>query len=62
MTGMQTRTLIDRTDLPLLHDLALAEPLTVAAVVVARFIWVFPATYLPRWLSPSLRRRDPLPP
>jgi len=62
VTGMQTRTLIDRTDLPLLHDLALAVPLTVAAVVVARFIWVFPATYLPRWLSPSLRRRDPLPP
>jgi CPA1 family monovalent cation:H+ antiporter len=31
-------------------------------VVVARFVWVYPATYLPRWLSPSLRRRDPLPP
>jgi CPA1 family monovalent cation:H+ antiporter len=26
-----------------------------------RFIWVYPATYLPRWLIPSLRRRDPAP-
>ena len=29
-------------------------------VIVARFLWVFPASYLPRWLSPRLRRRDPL--
>ncbi len=31
------------------------------AVVLARFIWVFPATYLPR-LVPSIRARDPNPP
>ena len=31
-------------------------------VIVARFVWVFPAIYLPRWLSPSLARRDPSPP
>ena len=30
-------------------------------VIAVRFIWVFPATYLPRWLVPKLRRRDPLP-
>ena len=30
--------------------------------IVARFVWVFPATYLPRWLIPSVRRRDPSPP
>lgn len=36
--------------------------LTVTVVVVlARFIWVFPATYLPR-LIPSIRARDPFPP
>ena len=45
-----------------LHELGVALLLTVAVIVVARFIWVFPAAYLPRWLSPSLRRRDPLPP
>jgi CPA1 family monovalent cation:H+ antiporter len=62
VTGMQLRTLIDRTDTGLLHSLALAVPLTVAVIVIARFIWVFPATYLPRWLSPALARRDPSPP
>jgi monovalent cation/hydrogen antiporter len=30
-------------------------------VIVVRFLWVFPATYLPRWLSPSVRARDPAP-
>jgi monovalent cation/hydrogen antiporter len=32
-----------------------------AAMIVARFLWVFPAVYLPRLLSPSLRARDPYP-
>ena len=34
----------------------------VGAVVLARFVWIFPATYLPRWFIPALRRRDPIPP
>ncbi len=33
-----------------------------AAVIVSRFVWIFPATYLPRALIPALRRRDPYPP
>ncbi|MGW5423056.1 Na+/H+ antiporter [Streptomyces sp. NPDC003943] len=28
-------------------------------VVVARFVWVFPATFVPRWLSPRIREREP---
>ncbi|MFE5493748.1 Na+/H+ antiporter [Streptomyces virginiae] len=28
-------------------------------VVVARFVWVFPATFVPRWLSPRVRTREP---
>jgi len=62
VTGMETRALLDRTNTVSLRELALALLLTVAVVVVARFIWVYPSVYLPRWLSPSLRRRDPLPP
>lgn len=38
---------------------AVALNLTVIAV---RFLWVFPATYIPRWISPSLAKRDPAPP
>ncbi|MCX5273650.1 Na+/H+ antiporter [Streptomyces virginiae] len=28
------------------------------AVVVARFLWVFPATFVPRWISPRIRDRE----
>jgi CPA1 family monovalent cation:H+ antiporter len=31
-------------------------------VIVARFVWTYPATYLPRWLVASIGRRDPAPP
>ena len=34
----------------------------VAATILSRFAWIIPATYLPRFLLPSLRRRDPYPP
>ena len=32
------------------------------AAIVARILWVFPATYLPRYLSARIRARDPYPP
>ena len=32
------------------------------AVIVLRFVWVFPSTYLPRVFSRRLRERDPSPP
>jgi monovalent cation/hydrogen antiporter len=62
VTGMQTRTLFIRMhDVPWQH-FAYAILLTVAVVIVTRFIWVYPAALLPRWLNPVLARRDPLPP
>lgn len=62
LTGLQARTLIERThDFPL-AELLIATVVTAAIVIVARFVWVFPATYLPRWLIPPLARRDPSPP
>jgi monovalent cation/hydrogen antiporter len=62
ITGLQARTLIERAQTFSLREIAIAVALTSAIMVAARFVWVFPATYLPRWLSPSLRRRDPSPP
>jgi CPA1 family monovalent cation:H+ antiporter len=32
------------------------------AVIVTRFLWVFPAAYVPRFLSRRVRERDPYPP
>ena len=62
ITGLQARGLVAR-----IHDFNTAELIISAAVVsvvviVSRFVWMYPAVYLPRWLSPSLRRRDPAPP
>jgi NhaP-type Na+/H+ or K+/H+ antiporter len=31
-------------------------------IIVARFVWIYPATYLPRWFIPAVRRKDPSPP
>jgi Na+/H+ antiporter len=33
-----------------------------AAMILARFFWIFPAVYIPRLLFPRLRARDPYPP
>ena len=33
-----------------------------ATAIVSRIVWVYPATYLPRFLSAKLRARDPSPP
>jgi CPA1 family monovalent cation:H+ antiporter len=62
ITGLQARTLVEKAQTFSLRELVIAVAVPTAIVIVARFIWVFPATYLPRWLSPSLRKRDPSPP
>lgn len=45
----------------LASELPIALLVTLTAIA-ARFIWVFPATYLPRLLVPSIRKCDPSPP
>ncbi len=62
LTGLQARTLIEQVQSFSLRELAVATALTTAIVIAARFLWVFPATYLPRWAWPALRKRDPSPP
>jgi CPA1 family monovalent cation:H+ antiporter len=62
VTGLQLRTLLDRPDIFPFYQPILAVLLTVIVIVIARFVWVYPAAYLPRWLSAKVARRDPLPP
>jgi CPA1 family monovalent cation:H+ antiporter len=62
ITGLQARTLIEQTHAFSIRDLLIATGLTTLIAIVARFLWVFPATYIPRWLSPRLAKRDPSPP
>jgi monovalent cation/hydrogen antiporter len=62
VTGLQIRTLLDRSNIFPLQGSIVAVLLTLAVIITARFIWVYPAAYLPRWLSTKVARRDPLPP
>jgi monovalent cation/hydrogen antiporter len=43
-------------------DLVLYAGLISLTVILVRVVWVFPATYVPRWASRALRERDPSPP
>ncbi len=61
LTGLQARALIEKAHAFSIHDLLLATAWTTAIVIAARFIWVFPATYVPRWVNPRLAKRDPSP-
>jgi CPA1 family monovalent cation:H+ antiporter len=62
ITGLQARTVLGRISHYSLSELAISIALVTAAIIIARFIWVFPAVYLPRWLFPPVRRKDPSPP
>ena len=50
LSGLSTRTLIG--------DAAIVS----AAVIGTRLVWIYPATYLPRFLFRRVRERDPYPP
>jgi CPA1 family monovalent cation:H+ antiporter len=62
LVGLQLPHILDslsgRSARTLLGDAVLVS----LTVIVIRFLWVYPATYIPRWLSRSLRERDPSPP
>jgi CPA1 family monovalent cation:H+ antiporter len=62
ITGLQARTLIPSLRHYSLAELTLAAIVVCAVVILARFVWMYPATYLPRWLFPAIRRNDPYPP
>jgi Na+/H+ antiporter len=62
LTGLQARTLLDQTHAFTIRQLLITTLLTTAIAIAARYIWVFPATYVPRWVSKRLAKRDPSPP
>jgi len=61
VTGLEARALIEQSHPFSIRELLITTALTTVIAIVARFLWVFPATYVPRWLSPSLAKRDPSP-
>jgi CPA1 family monovalent cation:H+ antiporter len=62
ITGLQARAAIAGIHGYSLRELATSAALVSGVVILARFIWLYPATYLPRWLVPAIRRKDPAPP
>ena len=61
LTGFQMRLLFEKSKAFPLQDILFATALVAVIVVIARFAWVYPATYLPRLLK-RVRDRDPSPP
>lgn len=61
MIGFETRVLVEKSkDLPV-GEIFAAIGIISVIVVVARFLWVFPGTYLTRVFSKRLAARDPVP-
>src|SRR5579862_824289 len=62
ITGLQARTLVERIGHYPMFALIDSAAIVCGVVILARFIWMYPATYVPRWLIPAVRRKDPAPP
>jgi len=61
LTGFQMRLLFEKSKAFPLQEILFATALVAIIVIVARFAWVYPATYLPRLISKHIRERDPAP-
>src|SRR4051812_46819976 len=61
LTGFQMRLLYEKSKAFPLGDILSVTALVAVIVIVARFAWVYPATYLPRLMSKRTRERDPSP-
>jgi len=61
ITGLQVHAVIGNFHHYSMSELAVSAAVVSAAVIISRFVWVFPVTYLPVWLIPSLAREDPAP-
>jgi NhaP-type Na+/H+ or K+/H+ antiporter len=62
LIGLQLRSVVARLDVYSADELIFYAVLVSLTVVLVRILWVFPATYAPRWVSRRLRERDPAPP
>ena len=61
LTGSQMRLVFEKSKAFPLQDIVATTALVAVVIIIARFAWVYPATYLPRMLSKRTRERDPQP-
>ena len=62
LIGLQLPTVIEDVEGREPMELLVMAAAISLTVIVVRLLWIYPATYLPRWLIPSVARRDPAPP
>jgi CPA1 family monovalent cation:H+ antiporter len=64
LIGLSLRGVLGRLNITTgsVFSLVLPTLAIIAAVILARFAWVLPASYLSRAIFPRLRRQDPYPP
>lgn len=60
LTGFQMRLLFEKSKSFPINEILLATGLVAVIIIVARFAWVYPATYGPRLIR-RVRQRDPAP-
>jgi monovalent cation/hydrogen antiporter len=61
LIGLQLPDVLQRLERQSMLTLFAEAAILSLAVILVRIVWVFPATYLPRYFSPALRKRDPYP-
>ena len=61
LTGLQARVVADTLDLTEWEKLGSSCAAVCVVIVLVRFIWVYLAVYLPRWLSAGIATKDPVP-
>lgn len=61
LIGLQLPSVVKGLHQYFIHQLIWYAVVVNVVIIVLRFIWVFPAAYIPRFISRSLRERDPYP-
>ena len=62
LIGLQLRSILGGLSGYTTTQLSTYAAVIVLVVICGRFLWVFPAAYVPRLLSATIRERDPTPP
>jgi CPA1 family monovalent cation:H+ antiporter len=61
LVGLQLRPILDHLSGQSTRELVGFAAAMAGAVMLVRIMWVFPLTYVPRWLFRGIRERDPSP-
>jgi monovalent cation/hydrogen antiporter len=62
LVGLQLRPILDSLEGRSTGSLLADGAIVAVAVILTRLVWIYPATYIPRWAWKRIRERDPYPP